>query len=62
MTSTMRELPPADRPRERLLNQGANALKTAELLAILLRTGTKERPVLELAGISSDPTLARWKR
>ena len=45
----MREMPPADRPRERLLNQGANALKTAELLAILLRTGTAERPVLELA-------------
>jgi DNA repair protein RadC len=38
-----------DRPRERLLNQGAGALRTAELLAILLRTGTTERPVLELA-------------
>ena len=46
---SMRELPPAERPRERLLNQGANALKTAELLAILLRTGTSGRPVLELA-------------
>jgi DNA repair protein RadC len=46
---SMRELPPADRPRERLLNQGANALKTAELLAILLRTGTTGRPVLDLA-------------
>ena len=45
----MRELPPAERPRERLLNQGANALKTAELLAILLRTGTSGRPVLDLA-------------
>jgi DNA repair protein RadC len=32
-----------------LLNQGANALKTSELLAILLRTGTTERPVLELS-------------
>src|ERR1700722_13013635 len=50
MTSTsMRELPPAERPRERLLNQGANALKTAELLAILLRTGASGRPVLDLA-------------
>ena len=49
MTSTMRELPPAERPRERLLNQGANALKTAELLAILLRTGTSGRPVMDLA-------------
>jgi DNA repair protein RadC len=49
MSSTMRELPPAERPRERLLNQGAGALKTAELIAILLRTGTSERPVLDLA-------------
>jgi len=46
---SIRELPPAERPRERLLNQGANALKTAELLAILLRTGTSGRPVLDLA-------------
>jgi len=45
----MREIPAAERPRERLLNQGANALKTAELLAILLRTGTAGRPVLDLA-------------
>ncbi len=45
----MRELAPAERPRERLMNQGAQGLKTAELLAILLRTGTRERPVLELA-------------
>src|SRR5271155_1496301 len=50
MTATLiRELPPGERPRERLLNQGANALKTSELIAILLRTGTSERPVLELA-------------
>ena len=45
----MHELPPAERPRERLLNQGANSLKTSELIAILLRTGTSERPVLDLA-------------
>ncbi len=45
----MHELPPAERPRERLLHQGGNALKTAELIAILLRTGTKERPVVALA-------------
>lgn len=49
MTTSMRELPAAERPRERLLNQGASALKTAELLAILLRTGTSGRPVLDLA-------------
>jgi len=45
----MREVPPAERPRERLLERGAEALKTSELLAILLRTGTQGRPVLELA-------------
>jgi DNA repair protein RadC len=45
----MREVPPAERPRERLLDRGAEALKTSELLAILLRTGTQGRPVLELA-------------
>ncbi len=45
----MREMAPAERPRERLLQRGAEALKTSELLAILLRTGTTERPVLELA-------------
>ncbi len=42
--TSMRELPPAERPRERLLNKGADSLKTAELIAILLRTGTSERP------------------
>jgi DNA repair protein RadC len=49
MPATMREMAPAERPRERLLQRGAEALKTSELLAILLRTGTTERPVLELA-------------
>ncbi len=38
-----------DRPRERLLTQGAGALGNAELLAILLRTGTAGCNVLEVA-------------
>ncbi len=33
------DLPSQDRPRERLLSQGAQALSTAELLAILVATG-----------------------
>lgn len=45
----IRDLHTADRPRERLLNQGAAALSNQELLAILLRTGTKEESVLHLA-------------
>ena len=38
-----------ERPREKLLNQGAGALSVAELLAILLRTGTKGCSALMLA-------------
>jgi len=45
----MRELPETERPREKLLEKGAWALSNAELLAILLRTGTKNVPVNRLA-------------
>lgn len=38
-----------ERPRERLIAYGANALATRELLAILLRTGVEGCSVLELA-------------
>ena len=43
------ELPAGDRPRERLQRLGPAALTTAELLAILLRTGTQREGVLEVA-------------
>ena len=36
---SIRELPPGERPRERLKTHGAQALSSAELLAILLGTG-----------------------
>ena len=42
-------LPPDARPREKLLARGAQALADAELLALLLRTGIKGMPVLQLA-------------
>src|SRR5438105_14639867 len=38
-TTQLLETPAADRPRERLLTHGAAALRTAELLTILTRTG-----------------------
>jgi DNA repair protein RadC len=41
--------PAAERPRERLLAQGAKALSDAELLAIFLRTGTRGQSALDLA-------------
>jgi len=42
-------MPPDDRPRERLLKAGASALRDAELIAILLRTGTKGSSAIEVA-------------
>lgn len=41
--------PEAERPREKLLNRGAQALTDAELLAIFLRTGTKGLSAIDLA-------------
>lgn len=38
-----------DRPREKLLRLGANALSDAELLAILIRSGTSKASALDVA-------------
>jgi len=45
----IRDVHIADRPRERLIRQGAGSLSNQELIAILLRTGTKQESVLVLA-------------
>ncbi|HEX3866139.1 MAG TPA: DNA repair protein RadC, partial [Gemmatimonadaceae bacterium] len=45
---TIRELPESERPRERLVNFGATALSSAELLAILLSPGGAGRTALQL--------------
>jgi DNA repair protein RadC len=45
---TIRELPRTDRPRERLVDLGANALSTAELLAIVLGSGGRGRSALRI--------------
>ena len=45
----IRHWPEDERPREKLLAKGAAALSDAELLAILLRTGTAGRSALDLA-------------
>ncbi|MPZ49213.1 MAG: DNA repair protein RadC [Dehalococcoidia bacterium] len=45
----IRELPSSERPRERLRDLGARSLTTAELLAIILRTGSAEQNVVNLA-------------
>lgn len=42
-------LPKEDRPRERLLRFGADSLSVVELIALILGSGTKTVPVLQLA-------------
>jgi len=45
---TLKELPPDERPRERLLAKGAGALTDAELLAIIIRDGTRKESALDI--------------
>lgn len=45
----IKELSKDERPREKLLKKGPASLSTYELLAIILRTGTKEYNAIELA-------------
>ena len=45
----LRSVDKGDLPRERLRKLGASALKTEELIAIILRTGTRGENVLHLA-------------
>lgn len=45
----IRDFPQEERPRERLISDGPESLSNHELLAILLRTGTKEESVLQLS-------------
>ncbi len=63
-TLMMRDMAEHDRPRERLLKVGERAVSTAELLAIILRSGVPGENVLRLAerllGTFKDlPGLAR---
>src|SRR5688500_20366667 len=43
---TIREMPRSERPRERLKALGAQALSSAELLALLLGSGSRRRSAL----------------
>ncbi len=48
-TLKIKDMPQGERPRERLMVHGADALSTAELVAILLRTGTQGESVMDIA-------------
>ncbi len=54
----IKELPDSSKPRERFISKGANALSDAELLALILRTGTKGENVIEMSNrLLSDYSL-----
>ena len=46
---SIRDWPAAERPREKLLEQGSGSLSDAELLAIFLRTGVTGKSAVDLA-------------
>jgi len=46
---TVKEMPPEERPRERMARVGAQALSSTELLAIILRVGVGGENVLSMA-------------
>lgn len=48
-TLMIRDFPVEERPRERLIKNGPESLSNHELLAILLRTGSKSESVIQLA-------------
>ena len=45
----IRDFPVSDRPRERMIQHGPQHLSNQEIIAILLRTGTKSESVLQLS-------------
>ncbi len=47
--TTMKDIPIQERPYEKCESLGANSLSDSELLAVILRTGTKGSSALELA-------------
>ncbi|ACA54057.1 JAB domain-containing protein [Clostridium botulinum] len=45
----IKDLPKNERPQERLIRYGAEVLSNSELLAVILRTGTKNQNIMMLA-------------
>lgn len=61
MNQRIKDIPPHERPRERLLTAGAAGLQEAELIAILLRTGLQGSSAIEVAAelVARHGTLSR---
>ncbi len=59
----IKDLPPAERPRERLVQHGAEHLSLAELIAIIFRTGGKDASAVAIAQevVAQTPNLWELK-
>ena len=44
----LKEIPAENRPRERLQQQGSSSLSTSELLALILKSGTKQENIMDM--------------
>ena len=49
MKQTIKEMPESERPYEKCVREGENSLSDSELLAVILRCGTRGRSSLVLA-------------
>lgn len=47
--TTIKNMPVSERPREKMITYGCQSLSNAELLAIVLSTGTKDKTAIDLA-------------
>ena len=47
--TTIKELPASERPYEKFLSLGASGLSDADLLAIIIKTGTKDKSAVDIA-------------
>jgi DNA repair protein RadC len=45
----IKDMPDAERPREKMISQGPDALSVSELIAVVLNTGTKKEDVMSMA-------------
>ncbi len=45
----IRDMPESDKPREKMIHSGPGALSVAELVAVILNTGTKKEDVMSMA-------------
>ena len=58
----LKDQPASERPRERLVARGPDALTHAELIAILLRTGLKGANVVQVGQNLLQRFGWRWRR